>query len=259
VSVLRAIIAAACVLALAGSASAQDAKPAATVNTKSIEASVAIDDALKAYPGLYDNLLAEGRREMAKWRADADKDRKEMPDIFKGRRYSFERTYSERSAIGRYVSVERTDYMNSLGAHPNHGTDIILWDSEARKRVSIRPFFKETADGGPTMQTLAKAIRAALVTEKKARDIPDADKDPGIDNVKPNILSIGGIALAPSTDKGKSSGLIAYFSPYAVGAYVEGGYIVFVPWTAFKDHLAAEGAKLFGGGRPADDAKKDEP
>ncbi len=254
----RAMIAAACVFALAGNAQAQDAKPAATVNTKSIEASVTIDDVLKAYPGLYDNLFAEGRREMAKWRADADKERKETPDLFKNRRYSFERHYGERSAIGRYVSVERTDYMNSLGAHPNHRTNIILWDTAAKRRISIRPFFKETTDNGPTMETLADTIRAALVAEKKARDIPNADKDPGIDNVKPKILSIGAIALAPSTAKAKSSGLIAYFSPYDVGAYAEGGYAVFVPWTAFKDHLSAEGARLFGGDRPADDAKKDE-
>lgn len=255
---LRTILAAACILAVAGSACAQGTKPAATINTKSIEASVIIEDALKAYPGLYDNLLAEGRREMTKWRTEADKDRKEMPDLFKGRRYSFERTYSERSAIVRYVSVERTDYMNSLGAHPNHDTDVILWDSEAKKRISIRPFFKETADDGPTMQTLAKAIRTALIAEKKARDISDADKDPGIDNVKPKILSIGAIALAPSTAKDKSSGLITYFSPYAVGAYAEGGYVVFVPWTVFKDRLSPEGVALFGGERPADDAKKDE-
>lgn len=240
-------------------ARAEDPKPAATLNTKNIEASVIVEDALKAYPGLYDNLLAEGRREMAKWRTEADKDRKEMPDIFSdGRRYTFERSYGERSAIGRYVSVERTDYMNSLGAHPNHGTDIILWDSEAKKRISIRPFFKESADNGPTMQTLAKAIRTALVAEKKARDIPDADTDSGIDNVKPKILSIGAIALAPSTEKDKSSGLIAYFSPYAVGAYVEGSYVVFVPWTVFKSHLSPDGVALFGGERPADDAKKDE-
>ncbi|MCK9909180.1 RsiV family protein [Microbacteriaceae bacterium K1510] len=238
---------------------AEKAKPAASIDTKTIEASIIIEDALKAYPGLYDNLLAEGRREMAKWRTQADKDRKEMPDIFReSRRYSFERTYSERSAITRYVSVERVDYMDGLGAHPNHNTDVILWDSEAKKRVSIRPFFKETADDGATMQTLAKAIRTALVAEKKARDIPDADKDPSIDNVKPKILSIGAIALAPSTEKNKSSGLITFFSPYAVGAYAEGGYVVFVPWTVFKDRLSPEGTALFGGERPADDAKKDE-
>lgn len=246
------------VLGISSLAAAKD-KPAASIDTKTIEASVIIEDALKAYPGLYDNLLAEGRREMAKWRADADKDRKEMPDLFSsGRRYSFERTYSERSVISHYVSVERVDYMDGLGAHPNHATDVILWDSAAKKRVSIRPFFKETADDGATMQTLAKAIRTALVAEKKSRDIPDADKDPGIDNVKPKILSIGAIALAPSTAKDKSSGLITYFSPYAVGAYAEGGYVVFVPWTVFKDRLSPEGAALFGGDRPEDDAKKDE-
>lgn len=253
------IIAAACVLALAGSAYAQDAKPAATVNTKSIEASVTIDDALKAYPGLYDNLLAEGRRELAKWRTQADKDRREMPDIFReGRRYSFERGYTERSIVGGYVSVLRADYVNSLGAHPNHSTDTILWDVDAKKRISIRPFFKEAADNGPTMQTIAKAIRAALVVEKKRRDTYE-ENDSGIGSVKPSLLKIGAIALAPSTEANKASGLIAYFSPYAVGAYAEGDYTVFVPWTALQDHLSAEGAALFGGERPKDDAKKDEP
>jgi len=247
-------------LSAAPVALAEKAKPAASVDTKNIDAGVTIDDALKTYPGLYDNLLAEGRREMGKWRSQADKDRKEMPDIFRdGRRYTFERTYSERSAIGRYVSVERADYMDGLGAHPNRETDVILWDSDAKKRISIRPFFKETADDGPAMRTLAKAIRTALVAAKKARDIPDADTDPGIANVKPKILSIGAIALAPSTETNKSSGLISYFSPYAVGAYAEGDYVVFLPWTAFKDHLSPEGVALFGGERPADDAKKDEP
>lgn len=256
--VFRAIVAAAVLAVAVGVARSDEAKPAFKIETKSIEASVIIDDALKTYPRLYDNLLAEGRREASKWREDADKDRKEMSDIFKsGRRYSFERRYSERSAIARYISVERDDYMDSLGAHPNHRTDIILWDNEAKKQISIRPFFKETADNGATMQALAKAIRAALVVEKKKRDIPDAEKDPGLDAVKPKILGIGAIALAPSTDANKSSGLIAYFSPYDVGPYVEGDYNVFVPWTAFKDRLSAAGAVLFGGERPQDDADKD--
>jgi hypothetical protein len=161
--------------------------------------------------------------------------------------------------IGRYVSVLRGDYMDEFAGHPNRSTDTILWDTTAKKRISIRPFFKETADGGATMRTLATAIRAALVADKKARDVSDVDKDPSIGNVKPNILSIGGIALAPSTEKGKASGLIAYFPPYAVGPYIEGDYVLFVPWTAFKDRLSAAGLALFGGARPADDAKKDEP
>lgn len=175
----RAIVAAAVLAVAVGVALSDEVKPAFKIETKSIEASVIIDGALKAYPRLYDNLLAEGRREASKWREDADKDRKEMPDIFKsGRRYSFERSYSERSAIARYISVERVDYMDSLGAHPNHRTDIILWDSEAKRQISIRPFFKETADDGPTMQVLVTVIRAALVAAKKHAAFPTPRRTP---------------------------------------------------------------------------------
>jgi len=39
-----------------------------------------------------------------------------------------------------------------------------------------------------------------------------------------------------------------------VGAYVDGSYSVFVLWTEFKDSLWPEGASLFGGEWPNDDA-----
>src|SRR5665647_2313988 len=166
-SLFRAILMAVA-LCLPALVHAEDAKPTLSIKTKSIEASVSIDDKLKAYPGLADNLLAEGRREMEKWRVTADKDGKESPDMFQeGRHYAFARSYTQRSAIGRYVSVERGDYLNTLGAHPNSETNTILWDTIAKKRVSIRPFFKETAAGGPTLVRLAKAIRARLADEKK--------------------------------------------------------------------------------------------
>jgi len=242
--------------ALSASASADD-KPAAKIETRNIEASVSIDDGLKAYPGLYDNLLAEGRRELTKLRAQADKARKEMPELFReGRKHSCERGYTQRSSIGRYVSVLRADYRDGLGAHPNHQTDTILWDADAKKRVSIRPFFKETADNGPTMTAMAAAIRAALVVEKKKRETYEAN-DSGLEAVKPSLLKIGAVALVPSTAAGKSAGLVAYFSPYMVGAYAEGDYTVFVPWTAFRQYLSPEGAGLFGGERPLADAEKD--
>lgn len=250
-SLLRAILIAAA-LCLPALAHADDPKPVLSIKTKSIEASVSIDDKLKAYPGLADNLIAEGRREMEKWRVSAD--------IFQdGRRYSFERSYTQRSAIGRYVSVERGDYLNSLGAHPNSETNTILWDANAKKRVSIRPFFKETALGGPTLDRLARAIRAKLAVEKKARggDTVDPETDTELANVKPDLTKMGAAALVPSTETGKSAGLVFYFSPYAVGSYAEGPYSAFVPWRTFKDDLSPEGTALFGGERPKGDEAKD--
>ncbi len=241
-------------------ANAADEKPAFTINIRSIEASVTIADELKAFPGLFENLLAEGRRDVAKQRVQADKDRKDTPDLFAdGRHYDFERSYTQRSEIGRYVSIQRDDYFNGLGAHPNSITNTILWDAKAKKRISIRPFFKETAPGGRALTKIAKAIRATLAVEKKARgaDEVDPETDFELGHVEPDLLKIGPVALVPSTEKDKSAGLIFYYSAYAVGSYAEGPYSAYVPWTVFKDDLSGEGTALFGGERPTADAEKD--
>jgi len=74
--------------------------------------------------------------------------------------------------------------------------------------------------------------------------------------VKPALLELGPVTLAPSTERGRSAGLTFHYSPYAVGPYVEGPYTVFVPWTKFRQFLSDEGAALFGGERPKDDEQK---
>lgn len=258
VSPFRAILIAA-VLCQPAAAQADDLKPVLEIKNKAIEASLNVAPEFKASPGLYDNLLAEGRRELEKWRASAEAERKTSPEEFKdGRRWAFDRNYTHRSAIGRYVSVERDDYLNSGGAHPNSLTDTILWDVSAKKRISIRPFFKESAPGGPTLTRLAKEIRAVLAVEKKARGATDIDPETDMElgNVKPDLTKMGAVALVPSTEPAKSAGLIFYFSPYAVGSYAEGPYSAYVPWTAFKNDLSGEGAALFGGERPKSDEDK---
>ena len=67
------------------------------------------------------------------------------------------------------------------------------------------------------------------------------------------LLKIGAVALAPSTEADKSSGMLFYYPPYAVGAYAEGPYTAFVPWEMMKPHLSPEGVAIFGGTRPKRD------
>lgn len=248
-------------LTLGGSALAADeAKPVMSVDDKTIEASVVIDPALKAYPGLYDRLFAGGKREYDKARAEAKAEIKATPELFSdGRKFFYKRTDRLRSVTGSFVSIIRSVDTYEGGAHPNHVVDTLLWDTRAKRFMNIKPFFKEMADGGPTLTQLARLIRVALAAEKKARDIEvgDPDTDQWLSSVKPKITDIGGIALAPSLEPGKSAGLIAYFSPYAVGPYVEGEYAVFVPYADFATTLSAEGTALFGGTRPQGDDKND--
>lgn len=254
--------------ALAAAVHAETA-PQFAQETKSATVSVKIDPALKNHPGLFEDCLAEGRREAQKWLKDAAQEMRKNPQFFSAdRRWTFERSYDLRSVVlDRYVSVLRDDGTYGGGAHPNTNLDTILWDREARKRMNIRPFFREAANRGPTMMTLARLARLAVAVEKIKMDAINVDvpKDKLTperlaeldhfiaEGIQPELLRLGSISLAPSTQAGRSSGLTFHYSPYAVGAYAEGPYTVFVPYTAFRQHLSPLGETIFGGERPAND------
>lgn len=243
-------------LALAPSQAA-DPKPDAIVKTKAVEATVLLDPQIKADPALAANCLAEGKKWIDKNAADATKERKQEPDLFRNGGWGFERKYSVRSVVNdRYVSVVRDDYMNTGGAHPNSDVDTILWDKSAAKRISIRPFFTETADNGPMLKTTLKAVIASLTTEKKKRGAEETATSEWFKGLEPKLLKIGAVTLAPSTEAGKSSGLTFHYPAYAVGPYAEGQYVAFVPWETLKPYLTPEGQAIFGGNRPKGDAEE---
>ena len=93
-----------------GMASAAEPKPDFSIKTKWVEAGVFLDATIKADPALAANCLAEGKAWATKNRADADKERKQDPDLFRNA-WSYERKYETRSVVdGRYVSIVRADY-----------------------------------------------------------------------------------------------------------------------------------------------------
>jgi hypothetical protein len=249
-----------------GAAASADAETAATIKTRTIEASVDIDAKLKAHPGLFENLLAEGKRHIEKERREADRMKREEPVMFRQGAWTSERSYLQLSVVAdRYVSILRGDDTYSGGAHPNLNWDTILWDKQAKKPISIRPFFRETADNGATLTNLARHARLSVAAEKIERAKGEADlkeiaestpeklvaDDPSIANgIQPSLLKLGPAALAPSTVAGKSAGLTFHYGRYAVGAYAEGDFTGFVHWSRFKDHLTPEGLAVFGGDKP---------
>ena len=112
--------------AVALSASAADPKPDISIKTKAIEASVILDATIKADPALAANCLAEGRKWAEKSRANADKERKQDPELFRNGPWTMERKYQTRSVVdGRYVSIVRGEYEYTGGAHPNSSSDTI--------------------------------------------------------------------------------------------------------------------------------------
>jgi hypothetical protein len=260
--------------ALAGPASDADSqKPQISIETKYVEISLTVDTALKPFPELFADCFSEGKAWVNKHNGDTAAEWRDNRKAFRGLQWSYERDYTLRSIVGHYTSVVRSDDWFEGGAHPNHQADTILWDNVARKRTNIRGFFVETADNGPTMSALAQLAKLAVAAAKLAKDINGYDDDAPaakdmtpeqelqhdsfINNgIKPALLELGPITLAPSTKSGKSSGVTFHYSPYGVGPYVEGPYTVFVPWTKFAQYLSPQGIALFGGERPKDDQEK---
>jgi hypothetical protein len=229
-------------------------KPDAAITNKSVDGSVFLDDKIKADAALSADCLAEGRRWINKNAAYAAASRQDDPVLFRNGGWSFERKYALRSVTdGHYVSIVRSDYVNTGGAHPNSDVDTVLWDATTKKRISIRPFFTETADNGPTMTAMRNSVIASLNIEKNKRDATDTATAEWYKGLEPKLLKIGAVTLAPSTEAGKSSGLTFHYPPYAVGTYAEGQYVAFVPWESLKPYLTPEGARIFGGARPQGD------
>lgn len=244
---------------LLSAAGAADTKPDIALKSKAAAISVTLDKAIKANGKLADYLLADGRKWANSNLAEADKQFRESPEFFSdGRAWEMERDYTIRSTVAnRYVSVLRNEFAFTGGAHPNRGFDTFLWDDQAKKPISLRPFFTELKDDGPALTAILKAVIASLVEEKKARGTYFPEDLGWQKYIEPKLLKIGPVLLASSTEAGKSSGLEFQYGPYAVGAYAEGSYEAFVPWSALKPFLSPEGAAIFGGERPAQNEKSE--
>jgi Protein of unknown function (DUF3298) len=244
-----------------------------SIETKYVKISLTVDSELRRFTELFASCLAEGKAWVNQTNGNAAAEWRGNRRAFRDLQWFYDRDYVLRSVVDRYVSVVRSDAWFDGGAHPNAHADTILWDNVARKRTNIRALFTETDDNGPTMSALAQAAKLAVAAAKLAKDINGYDDDAPAakdmtpeqeiehdnfikDGIKPAILEIGPITLAPSTTTGKSSGLTFHYSPYGVGPYVEGPYTVFVPWAGFRQYLSPQGAALFGGERPKSDQEK---
>lgn len=221
-----------------------------------VEVEVIVADSLKAYPKLYEQLVAEGKKFGEESEHDTAEQWREHKDFFRDMAHMFDRGYRLQAAAGKYVSVEVSESQFTGGAHPNHETDTLLWDRELERRVDFRTLFIDTANNSSPMVALAKIVKDAVIAEKKARDVPVEENDIWFKEWKPEFEIFGAPGLAPSTVPGKSSGVTFDFSPYAVGPYVEGSYTVFIPAEKIAPYMTAEARALFGGERPKGDAEK---
>ena len=162
----------------------------------------ALDAAIKADPPLADDCLAEGR----KWIAEAAR---------RGRAGAQERPEAFRKAVGARAQIRRSvrwsPIATSASSAPTTATPAAripiprstpsCGTGPQDKRISIRPFFTELADGGPTMRAMVAGVLTSLKAEKKARGTGRTTPTT-IKTIEPKLLKIGPVTLRP-LDRGR--------------------------------------------------------
>jgi hypothetical protein len=192
---------------------------------------------------------AENYLASLKANARADFDRLKKAGV-EARPWDVRVRWSYSAKAGDIVSLigEASEYTG--GAHPNHrfDTHIARVSGEA---IEFGDMLVAQRSPSPAMViAICEALKTAKLAKIKSATILDEpivcigpDANARTEDAK--------LVLAPSSVADKFGGVYAYYEPYAVGAYVEGPYILTVQQEIFAEDLRPEFKPLFGGEAPA--------
>lgn len=202
-----------------------------------------LPDAIKSQTDLHARLYADEVRRLRQFTEGAQGELTEAGAEPDRPKYQKTITVIAAAETGKLLSLKRTDFDYSGGAHPNTLMDGLLWDKALKRRIWIADLFGKGADLTALDQALCSAINAA----KRAR-VPDS---PGVtlggkDFSCPRAADTS-FVLTPGDTPGKAAGLTFLIGPYQVGPYVEGAYEIAIPAAAFRSLLAVAYSSEFGG------------
>ena len=123
------------------------------------------------------------------------------------------------------------DWMDYTGgAHPNHGTDGMLWDKVSGTKIDLAGLL---GDGGSLDRLYRDAFCKALNAERaKKREGLDAVSDP--DDPFSQCPKFSELQIVPKGPEqgGPMTTLLFHANPYVAGPYVEGDYDIELPVSA---------------------------
>lgn len=204
-------------------------------------------------PGLAETLLKEATDAKIQLLKDNAEFRAAMPNDPRDVQLAYEAVWARVADAGSLASVRMDFYGYGGGAHPITDFDGRIFDKASGERLQLNDLLSK-----PAAQTgIPDALCKAIAVEKKARDLPfdDAGDPISCTGPEPTVKLDGPIVFAASTKAGKAAGLRYLFGPYAIGAYVEGPYVIDVPAAAFAADLKPEYASGFGGAFDPNDPK----
>jgi len=198
-------------------------------------------------PRLGKHLREDAELDFAQLAAMADQDAVEGGEYFRPYELTIEWTVA--GAAGDLISVEGQTYSETGGAHGNQLLEGVIHDRAKGEDISLLDLFN---DPEIALEVLVPLVREQIMREKMIRY--GEDGEPTSQRIVETAESLpdhgrwlSEVILVPSTEAGMIGGLKVLFSPYDIGAYVEGPYQATVAQTGFRDVLKDEYQGLFAG------------
>ncbi|MBW8304438.1 MAG: DUF3298 and DUF4163 domain-containing protein [Brevundimonas sp.] len=219
------------------------APPGYESKTQYADVRLTLPDALRAHPDLHARLYADEVRKLKQFAEGAQGELTEAGAPTDRPKFENTVTITAAAETAKLLSLKRSSFDYSGGAHPNTLTTGLLWDKALKRQIGLAGLFRPGAD----LTALDQALCSALNTAKRAR-VPDGasitfDSKP----FSCPRAATTPFVLTPGDTSGKAAGLTFLIGPYQAGPYVEGGYEIAVPATVFRSLLAIAYAGEFGG------------
>jgi hypothetical protein len=210
------------------------------LSTKDTQINLALPAGIDRYPELHAKLYNDGKAELLDFLKHAIEDRQRFANKGVKQATPYERrvVWSITAVSPHLISLRNTWFDDTGGAHPNHGSGVLLWDRVRNVMVLQAELFKPDADTAVVDTLLCQATTKA----KAARLGPTNAK--GWSCPK---FADGHAVMVPSAQPYRIGGMMFLFDPYTIGAYAEGDYEVLLPLADFKSILAPGWAVDFAG------------
>jgi hypothetical protein len=210
------------------------------LSTPDAQVNLALPEGIARYPGLHAKLFNDGKDELLDFLKHAIEDRRRFAAKGVKQATPYERrvVWTITAVTPHLISLRDAWFDDTGGVHPDHGSDVLLWDRVHNVALLQDELFKPDVD---TAQQDA-ALCAATMRAKAARVGPSDAKSWSCPK-----FSDGHAVLVPSTRPYRIGGMMFLFDPYVIGAYAEGDYEVLLPLSDFQQILAPAWAEDFTG------------
>ncbi|MFN4025588.1 MAG: PdaC/SigV domain-containing protein [Hyphomonas sp.] len=230
--------------------------PAFEEITEDYEIRAVVDSRIVEFdPQLADNLFRAAQAELDGLKAQAIHDSQAAKDEAAAsggevwfHQYAMEYRFETTALEGDVISILQNVYVYTGGAHPNYALTGFVHQRGTAYPLTIDAIVADPAAFGAALKSRLTDEKMERAYGEASRSEIAADVDELLgDDTRAGTVSGANFTLEPSTEPGLFGGIAVLFSPYDVGPYAEGSYVITIPASELEGRLTPDWATRFGG------------